>query len=184
MKNYTVFVDGISKAFAATGVRVGWSMGPEALISKMKAINSHVGSWAPLAEQKATARFLQNETAVDEFLNYFKGEVSYRLTNLYKGFKQLQSEGFAVDAIEPEAAIYLTVKIDLKGKMTHEGLLIDKQERVTEYVLNKAKLALVPFGYFGADKESSWYRISVGCCKKEEIVDVIANLREALKQLV
>ena len=184
MKNYTVFVDGISKAFAATGVRVGWSMGPEALISKMKAINSHVGSWAPLAEQKATARFLQNETAVDEFLNYFKGEVSYRLTNLYKGLKQLQSEGFAVDAIEPEAAIYLTVKIDLKGKTTPEGLLIDKQERVTEYVLNKAKLALVPFGYFGADKESSWYRISVGCCKKEEIVDVIANLREALKQLV
>ena len=74
--------------------------------------------------------------------------------------------------------------IDLKGKTTPEGLLIDKQERVTEYVLNKAKLALVPFGYFGADKESSWYRISVGCCKKEEIVDVIANLREALKQLV
>ena len=183
MKNYTVFVDGISKAFAATGVRVGWSMGPEALITKMKSINSHVGSWAPLAEQKATARFLQNENAVDIFLNHFKSEVNYRLTNLYKGFKQLQSEGFAVDAIEPEAAIYLTVKIDLKGKTTSDGLLIDKQEGVTEYVLNKAKLALVPFGYFGADKESCWYRISVGCCKKEEIPDVIANVREALKQL-
>jgi aspartate aminotransferase len=158
-------------------------MGPEALISKMKAINSHVGSWAPLAEQKATARFLENENAVDEFLNYFKGEVNYRLINLYQGFKQLQSEGFTVDAIEPEAAIYLTVKIDLKGKTTQEGLLIEKQEQVTEYVLNKAKLALVPFGYFGADKESCWYRISVGCCKKEEIVDVISCLREALKQL-
>lgn len=183
MKNYTVFVDGISKAFAATGVRVGWSLGPEALISKMKSINSHVGSWAPLAEQKATARFLDNEKAVDEFLNYFKGEVSYRLTHLHEGFKQLQTEGFSVDAIEPEAAIYLTVKIDLKGKTTTEGLLIDKQEQVTEYILNKAKLAIVPFGYFGADRESCWYRISVGCCKKEDITAVIANLREALKLL-
>jgi len=183
MKNYTIFVDGISKAFAATGVRVGWSMGPEALIAKMKAINSHVGSWAPLAEQKATARFLNNEKAVDDFLNHFKGEVSYRLTHLYNGFKQLQTEGFAVDAIEPKAAIYLTVKIDLKGKTTAEGVTIDKQEQVTEYVLNKAKLALVPFGFFGADKESPWYRISVGCCKKEEINDVIAHLREALKAL-
>lgn len=180
MKEYTVFVDGISKAFAATGVRVGWSMGPEALISKMKAINSHVGSWAPLAEQKATARFLNNETAVDDFLSHFKSEVSYRLTRLYDGFKQLQSEGFPVDAIEPEAAIYLTVKIDLKGKSTADGTTINKQEAVTEYVLNKAKLALVPFGYFGADKESPWYRISVGCCKKEEIEDVIASMREAL----
>jgi aspartate aminotransferase len=142
-----------------------------------------VGSWAPLAEQKATARFLSNEKAVDDFLNHFRGEVSYRLTNLYKGFKQLQSEGFAVDAIEPEAAIYLTVKIDLKGKTTPQGLLIDKQESVTEYVLNAAKLALVPFGYFGADKESCWYRISVGCCKKEEINDVISSLKSALEQL-
>ena len=36
MKDYTIFIDGISKAFAATGVRVGWSMGPAHLIDKMK----------------------------------------------------------------------------------------------------------------------------------------------------
>jgi aspartate aminotransferase len=183
MKDYTIFIDGISKAFAATGVRVGWSMGPEALISKMKAINSHVGSWAPMAEQKATARFLNNEVAVDDFLLKFKEEVNYRLSNLYKGFITLKNEGFSVDAIEPEAAIYLTVQIDLKGKTTSAGMVITKQEQVTEYILNKAKLALVPFGFFGADKESNWYRISVGCCKKEEINDVINHLRSALQEL-
>jgi aspartate aminotransferase len=58
MKEYTVFVDGISKAFAATGVRVGWSLGPAFIIAKMKAILSHVGAWAPMAEQKATAKYL------------------------------------------------------------------------------------------------------------------------------
>jgi aspartate aminotransferase len=180
MRDYTIFVDGISKSFAATGVRVGWSMGPEQLITKMKAINSHVGSWAPMAEQKATARFLMNKNAVDDFLAQIKNEVIYRLINLYKGFIQLKSEGFSVDAIEPEAAIYLTVQINLKGKTTAEGEIIANQEAVTNYILNKAKLALVPFGFFGADKESNWYRISVGCCKKEDIKEVINNLREAL----
>ena len=183
MKAYTVFVDGISKAFAATGVRVGWSMGPAELLNKMKAINSHVGSWAPLAEQKATARFLSNQKAVDTYFTHFKSEVSYRLTNLYEGFRQLKADGYNVDAIAPQAAIYLTVQIDLVGKKTADGIMIEKQEDVTAYILNEAQLALVPFGFFGASKENNWYRISVGCCKKEEIPDVFKSLRRALEKL-
>lgn len=183
MKEYTVFVDGISKAFAATGVRVGWSMGPQDLIAKMRGINSHIGSWAPMAEQKATAKFLSNLSEVDAYLRHFKSEVEYRLNNLYNGFNQLKKEGFCVDVIEPKAAIYLSVQIDLKGKKTASGVLLDSQERITDYILSEAKLAIVPFGSFGYDKESSWYRVSVGCCKKEEIGTVISKLREALQQL-
>lgn len=52
MKEYAIFVDGISKSFSATGVRVGWSLGPAFIIAKMKAILSHLGAWAPMAEQK------------------------------------------------------------------------------------------------------------------------------------
>jgi aspartate aminotransferase len=183
MKAYTVFVDGISKAFAATGVRVGWSMGPESLIAKMKAINSHVGSWAPMAEQKAVARFLQQEEALEKYFSVFKNEVEHRLTHLHDGFKQLKSEGFSVDAIAPQAAIYLTVQVDLVGKTTAAGNLLKLQSDVTEYLLNEAKLAMVPFGIFGADRESSWYRLSVGCCRKEDIPEVISKLRTALQQL-
>ena len=36
MKNYTIFIDGISKAFSATGVRVGWAFGPQKVMDKMK----------------------------------------------------------------------------------------------------------------------------------------------------
>lgn len=53
MRAFTIFVDGISKGFAATGVRVGWSYGPATVIAKMKAILSHLGAWAPMAEQKS-----------------------------------------------------------------------------------------------------------------------------------
>ena len=183
MKAYTVFVDGISKAFAATGVRVGWSMGPQDLIAKMKSINSHVGSWAPMAEQKAVAKFLMNEPALKKYFDHFKFEVNYRLAHLFEGFRNLHAEGYRVDAIKPEAAIYLSVQLDLVGKKTTEGKLISNQQEVTQYILDKAKLALVPFGFFGADKESSWYRLSIGCCKKEEIEGVFSNLRKALQEL-
>ena len=183
MKEYTIFIDGISKAFAATGVRVGWAMGPQEIIVKMRSLNSHIGSWAPMAEQHAVAKFLEQNDAVQNYLIYFKKEVDLRLRKIYEGFQQLKQEGFWVDAIFPQAAIYLTVQINLVGKRTADGRLLNEQADVTEYILNEAKLALVPFGAFGAGKESNWYRISVGCCKKEEIDTVLKQLKEALKKL-
>jgi aspartate aminotransferase len=183
MKDYTIFVDGISKAFAATGVRVGWSMGPEEIIAKMRSLNSHIGCWAPMAEQHAVARFLSKHEDVQDYLRHFKKEVEFRLSGIYDGFQQLKEEGYNVDAIVPQAAIYLTVQINLVGKKTAEGKLLNEQSAVTEYLLSEAKLALVPFSAFGAGKESNWYRLSVGCCKKEDIEPVMKKLKEALQKL-
>ena len=183
MKEYTVFIDGISKAFASTGVRVGWSMGPAELIVKMRSLNSHVGSWAPMAEQKAVAKFLENENEVQQYLKNFRQEIEFRLRKLYEGFKQLKAEGFSVDSIIPQAAIYLTVQIDLTGMKTIDGSVLKDQAAVTDYILSEAKLALVPFGFFGAGRESNWYRLSVGCCKKADIETVISKLKAALQKL-
>ncbi len=183
MKDYTIFVDGISKAFAATGVRVGWAMGPEFLITKMRSLNSHIGSWAPMAEQHAVAKFLNQDEETQLFLFEFKKEIEFRLRKIYEGFQQLKNEGFSVDAIIPQAAIYLTVQINLTGKKTVEGVELLNQSDVTSYILNEAKLALVPFSAFGTDAENNWYRISVGCCKKEDINSVLKQLKEALQKL-
>jgi aspartate aminotransferase len=183
MKSYTIFIDAISKCFAATGVRVGWAFGPQVIRDKMNAILSHLGAWAPMAEQKACARFLLNNEAIDKYLKAFKAEVEVRLRDIYNGLQQLKSEGFSVDAIAPQAAIYLTIKIDLAGKKTADGNVLKQQSDVTAYLLNEAKLAVVPFYAFGADRSSPWYRLSVGTCKKEEIAEMIGQLGNALKKL-
>jgi aspartate aminotransferase len=183
MREYTVFIDAISKVFAATGVRVGWSTGPAKIINKMKAILTHVGAWAPMAEQKACANYLLQTDAIQTYLKSFKEKLEYRLTEIHKGFKALQQKGYAVDAIAPQAAIYLTVKVDLGGKKTAEGQLLATQPDVTAYLLNEAKLALVPFYAFGAAGNSPWYRLSVGTCREEDISAMFAGLEAALAKL-
>jgi aspartate aminotransferase len=183
MKNFTVFVDGISKVFAATGVRVGWSLGPAFIIAKMKAILSHLGAWSPMAEQNATAKYLLQKENIQKYLLHFKAEVEERLRRIYEGFVALKKEGFAVDAVSPQAAIYLTIKADLTGKTFEDGKVIVTQSEVTDYLLSEAKLAVVPFYAFGADKSSPWYRLSVGTCKKEEIDEMLSKLRDALLKL-
>ncbi|MFN4246691.1 MAG: pyridoxal phosphate-dependent aminotransferase [Flavipsychrobacter sp.] len=183
MKQYTVFVDGISKAFSATGVRLGWSLGPAHLIGKMKALLSHIGAWAPMAEQKATAKYLLQKDAVQTYLTSFKQELEDRLWAIYNGFKALKEKGYPVDAIAPQAAIYLTIKIDLKGMQAGDKQL-ENQADVTEYLLSEAKLAIVPFYAFGADRTSPWYRLSIGTCKKEEISEMLGMLEAALQKLM
>ncbi len=183
MKDYTIFIDGISKAFAATGVRVGWALGPQHVLAKMKAINSHIGAWSPMAEQNATSKYLMQGKAVDEYMATFKSELEERLQSIYNGFQQLKSEGFPVDACAPQAAIYLTIQINLTGKKTADNNLLASQADVTSYILNEAKLAVVPFYAFGASKNSSWYRLSVGTCKKEEIPEMLEKLKAALSRL-
>ncbi len=182
MKQYTILLDGISKAFSATGVRVGWALGPEKVIAKMKALLSHVGGWAPMAEQHAVAHYLKNDLAVENFLNHFKSAIEDRLWKLNDGFKSLQSKGFAIDVIAPQAAIYLTVKIDLKGKKIADKTL-NTQDDVTNFLIAEAGLAIVPFYCFGADRESPWYRISVGTCTIEDIKNMFIKLEAALNKL-
>lgn len=183
MREYTIFIDAISKVFAATGVRVGWAMGPAAVIYKMRMILTHVGAWAPMAEQKAVALFLGKKESINLFLTHFKKELELRLRLIYEGFMKLKDQGFAVDAIAPEAAIYLTIKIDISGKNTNTGEKLQNQTAVTAYLLNAAGLAVVPFSAFGASKNSAWYRLSVGTCKKEEIDEMFGKLRDALNRL-
>jgi len=183
MKDYTVYIDAVSKVFAATGVRVGWSLGPSAVLAKMKAILTHVGAWAPMAEQKAVAKFLGNQQAIDNFLGRFKNEVEERLRKIYEGFQQMKADGLPVDAIEPEAAIYLTIQVAAAGFKTADGKVLADQAAVTEYLLNEAGLAIVPFYAFGAPKSSDWYRLSVGTCKKETIPEMLGKLRTSLEQL-
>ncbi len=183
MRDYTIYIDAISKAFASTGVRVGWCMGPANVINKMKAILGHVGAWAPMAEQKAVAQYLSQREEIKKYLTHFKSEIEERLRKIYEGFIALKQKGFAVDAIAPEAAIYLTIKIDLAGKHTADGAVLATQADVTSYLLNEAKLAIVPFYAFGADRNSAWYRLSVGTCKKEQIGEMLQQLQDALSKL-
>jgi aspartate aminotransferase len=183
MKDFTIFIDGISKAFAATGVRVGWAMGPAEVIVKMRSINSHVGAWAPMAEQKAVANYLGKTEAINKYFVHFKAEVNERLQHIFTGFQKMKAAGFSVDAVAPEAAIYLTIQINYAGKKTTDGKLLETQADVTSYILDEAKLAVVPFYAFGAGRNSNWYRLSVGTCKKEEIGEMLAALQTALEKL-
>ena len=64
-----------------------------------------------------------------------------------------------------------------------DGQLLETTEDVTRYLLNEAKLAIVPFYAFGTKRDSDWYRLSVGTAAEEDIERVRFNLEGALAKL-
>jgi len=180
---YTVFVDGISKSFAATGVRVGWSFGPPDVIDRMAAILGHVGAWAPRPEQVAVAGFLDDAAGVDTYLRDMRTGVETRLARLHDGLAGLKARGFPVYAIPPRAAIYLTVNFDLIGARTADGSVLANGEDIRQYLLKAAGMAVVPFTAFGATDESGWCRLSVGAVSSADIDGLLPRLETALRAL-
>nr|WP_068889883.1 aminotransferase class I/II-fold pyridoxal phosphate-dependent enzyme [Pedobacter panaciterrae] len=183
LKEYVIYIDGISKCLSATGVRVGWAFGPEVIISKMKALLGHIGAWAPKAEQVAVAKYFKDKELVDGFLDSFKKQVQISLDELHNGFQQLKSEGFDVDSVIPMGAIYLTLKIDYIGKITPSGDLLKNSADVNFYLIKEAQAALVPFSAFGNDESMAWFRASVGGCSLQDIKDMMPRIKAALSKL-
>jgi aspartate aminotransferase len=183
LKDYTVFIDGGSKCFAATGVRVGWGFGPAFIIDTMKAIVGHMGAWSPKAEQVAMAEYLKHNGIVDTYLEKLKAGIQASLNALHEGFQQLKAEGFSVDSIEPMGAIYLTVKVDYTGKTTPDGKVLNNSADVNFYLIKEAGVAFVPFAAFGTGEEVTWFRASVGASTLKDIQQMIPRIREALVKL-
>ncbi len=183
LKDYVIFVDGTSKCFAATGVRVGWSFGPQEIIDKMKSLLTHVGAWAPKPEQEAVSVYLEQTENVDSFVNEFKNKIYDSLETLHEGIQDMKSKGFAVESIKPMGALYLTVELDYLGKSKPDGTPIKDSSDLVYYLIEEAGVALVPFSAFGNSRNMPWFRASAGGLSLEEIKKMLPRLEKALEKL-
>lgn len=176
-QRWTIFVDGISKALAATGLRVGWTVAPDYVTARMRDILGHIGAWAPRPEQIATSRFLARREEITSFHEGMIRALQLRLDLLYRSFESMRAEGFHVRAIAPQGAIYLSVQFDLIG----HGFATN--EEIRRFLLERAGFAVVPFQAFGLKREDGWFRLSVGAVSPEEIRAGVERVREALRQI-
>jgi len=180
---YTMFVDGISKAFAATGLRVGWSVGPVDVITRMSSLLGHMGAWAPRPEQAGTRALLEDLPAMSAFRRRFHDGVQSRLTALHRGLQAMKTRGLPVESVSPQGTIYLTARFHPFGRRTPDGLLLRANEEVRHYLLEASGVAIVPFQAFGSSTDDGWFRLSVGAVGLDDIAAALPRLVAALEAL-
>lgn len=176
IKPFMIFVDGLSKYFCATGLRVGWSLVPENLMPSFSSLLGHIGAWAPKPEQMATAKLLNASSAVEDFVRSTKEKLAKRLFGVFEGIQQLKAQGLPVDVIRPQGGIYLSLRI-----LPRQNL--DTNEKIRKALLEKVGIAVVPFQAFGLQEDSGWFRLSMGAISEADSLEAVNKLKEFLLTL-
>ncbi len=184
MAPYTIYIDGISKAFAATGVRVGWVAGPADVMARMSDVLTHIGTWAPRAGQVATAALLADREATESASRVIVAGLKARLTALAAGLAAMRDDGLPVDVIDPQGAIYVCARFALTGRRGPDGKVLSTNEDIRRYLLQHAALGVVAFQAFGSREESGWFRLSAGAVSVAEIEAVMPRVRGAIEGTV
>ena len=142
MRERTITINGFSKTFAMTGWRLGYVMGPKAIIDQVKKIHQYVVMSAPTISQYAGLEALRNG---DEDIEKMKKEYDKRRKYLLKEFARL-----GLPCFEPRGAFYIFPNIRKYG--------MSSEEFATE-LLNKEHVVVVPGTAFGESGEG-FVRIS------------------------
>ena len=164
MRDRTITVNGFSKAFAMTGWRLGYVMGPKVIMDQVKKIHQFVIMCSPTISQYAGLEALRNGDADVERM---RKEYDKRRKFLLEEFKRLDLPCF-----EPRGAFYIFPYIGKYG-MTSEDFATD--------LLNKEHVVVVPGTAFG-DSGEGFIRISYAY-SLEALKEAIKRIEKYLKTL-
>ena len=168
-----VIVNGVSKAYAMTGWRIGFIAGPEWLV---KAVNKLQGQYtsgpSSISQKAAEAAYIGIQKPVEEMRQAFE-----RRRNL---IVNLAKEIPGMEVNHPQGAFYLFPKLDTYfGKSTGKHIIRDAED-LAMYLLKTAHVACVGGTSFGAPE---CLRMSYAT-SEENIMEAMHRIKEALARLV
>ncbi|EXL01283.1 pyridoxal phosphate-dependent aminotransferase [Aquamicrobium defluvii] len=166
LRERTLTVNGVSKAYAMTGWRIGYGAGPAALIRAMAVVQSQSTSNPSSISQAAAIEAL---TGPQDYLDERRDSFRVRRDLVVDGLNGIDG----IDCPRPQGAFYTFASCaGMLGRATPRGRKIETDGDFCAYLLDAAKVAVVPGSAFGA---SPFFRISYATSQEE--------LREALARI-
>jgi aspartate aminotransferase len=169
----TVLVDGVSKAYAMTGWRIGYAAGPRPLIKAMGTIQSQsTTNPSAIAQVAAIAALTGPQDAVAEMRRAFD-ERRRAMVSLLRAIPD-------VALVEPEGAFYCFPDVSAYvGRATADGRRLGDDVALTDWLVAEGKVAVVPGSGFGAP---GFVRLSYAC-SMAQIERGVGRLAAALATL-
>lgn len=168
----TIVINGVSKAYAMTGWRIGYAAGSTEIVSLMSNIQSHTTSNPNSIAQYASVEALNgNQADISKMIGQFKLRRDYMVEKI-NSINNLS-------CIKPEGAFYVMVNIgDVLNKLI-DGKIIKDSIAFSDILLEKEKVAVIPGIAFGVDNfvrlsyATSMENIKIGLDRIERFVENI-----------
>lgn len=141
MKEKTIIINGLSKAYAMTGWRLGYAAGPEKIIRGMNSLQGHMTSATNSVTQKAAVEALQgNQESLEQMRIQFDERREYLLDRL-RNFE-------GITCADAKGAFYLMPNISCLFNKSHHGKILKNSMDVANFLLEEAHIAVVPGAAF------------------------------------
>lgn len=174
LRDRTLIVNGVSKAYAMTGWRLGYAAGPKSLISSLNKMQSQsVSCVSSIAQEAALAALTGNQTFVTDGAKIFASRAHLMAERLAK------IDG--IDFTPPDGAFYAFIGVQrLLGRKTSDGDVIADDTDFAACLLQQFGLSSVPGAAFGAP---SFIRLSIAASNQEleSACDRLAQMVGSLK---
>jgi aspartate aminotransferase len=142
--DHTITVNGVSKAYSMTGWRIGYTGGPEELITAMDAVQSQEVSNPTSIAQKAALAAL---TGPQDFIEIMVNEYDRRRRYIVDRLNSVHG----VHCLMPEGAFYVFPDVSALYGRSFKGKPISGSAAFCDYMLDALKIAIIPGSPFGAD---------------------------------
>ena len=172
LKDRSVILNGVSKAYSMTGWRIGYAAGPTKIIKAMTKLQSQSTSNPSSISQAAAETALRgNNECIAEMVKEFKLRHTYVVENINRinGLSCIPAEGAFYAFPYAQDAIDRLFKANVISKNNDIGLC--------EYLLDKANVAVVPGSAFGAE---GYFRLSFAT-SMENLVEAISRIKKAVE---
>ena len=174
LKNRTLIVNGVSKAYAMTGFRLGYAAGPKELIAAMNKMQSQTTTCPSSVSQQAAIAALNGP---QDFIVESTKEYRERGQMVIQALSEIEG----LELKMPEGAFYAFPKCEgFIGKKTPKGDVIKNDTDLANYLLQEGKVATIPGVAFGIEP---YIRLSFATSQKE-LQQALTQLRSALAALV
>ncbi len=172
IKKKVIVVNGLSKAYAMTGWRIGYAAGPREIIKAMSAIQSQSTSNPTSIAQKAAVEALKGpQDSIKRMIEEFDRRRKYIVDEL----RSIPD----ISCIMPAGAFYVFPKIDSLFGKRFSGYVIENSSTLSMYLLKEVFVATVPGSAFGDDR---YIRLSYAT-SMENIKRGLQRIREAIEKL-
>jgi aspartate aminotransferase len=172
VKAFTIILNGVSKTYSMTGWRIGYTAGPQELIGAMQRIQSQSTSNPTSFAQKGALDALQGSQAE---VSVMVEEYQRRRDTICEGLTAITG----ISCYKPQGAFYVFPNVGAYLGKDYKGERITDSSKLTSYLLDEARVAVVPGVEFGAE---GFLRLSYPIAP-EVITEGIARIKEALTQL-
>ena len=143
IKDLTIIVNGVSKSYAMTGWRIGYTASNAKIATIMSSVQSHATSNPNSIAQYATiAALTGSQNCVEEMKVAFSARRDYMVDQI--------ASTPDLSCIEPNGAFYVFMDVSNLFGRKHAGQTIDSSDQFAAHLLEEAKVAVVPGTGFGA----------------------------------